>query len=392
MKIQKVSLDHIARLAGVHKATVSRALRNHPAIPLATRERIKEIARQQGYRPNPIVSMFQAQARASRPFRMQAAFAWISDYPHPESWRLYPWLRGYLDGALQRCEERGYRLEQIQISNEEGLDHTEEVGKIQKMLRSRGIFGVILPLLLHRQYVDQNWEDCTVAVIGNAHIGPTQGSKGLAARFYPQGFEIADRDIYYNMQLAVQNLLDLNYKRIGFVYSRYMDDEANGAAHSAFLLQQTNLEEENRVPILFLEKFKEGRPESFDQWFSTYKPDVVLCLNPVLRDWLVELGHRVPEDVGLANLNLVADVAGWAGINEHHEKIGAAAVDLLIGQLSRNEIGVPRSPRKIHVPGTWANGATLRMPRWQDSITTASRIIAPEPVIPSEPIPAPQSY
>ena len=35
-------------------------------------------------------------------------------------------------------------------------------------------------------------------------------------------------------------------------------------------------------------------------------------------------------------------------------------MDLLIGQLSSNEIGVPRHPRKVLIPGTWHEGGTLR--------------------------------
>jgi len=364
MKIQKVSLDHIAKLAGVHKATVSRALRNHPAIPLATRERIKEIAREQGYKPNPIVSMYQAQARSNRPSRMQAAFAWISDYPDPEAWGIYPWLKGYFSGAQQRCIDRGYRLEQVQIALD-GTDPGEEVGKIQRVLRSRGIFGVVLPLLLHSQFVDQAWNESTVAVIGNAHLGHPEGVDGIQTSFYPQGFEIAERDMYFNTRLAITRLKELGYQRIGFLYSQYMNNEANGAAHAAFLTEQADLKEENRIPLLFIERFKEGRPVVFDQWLDKHRPDVILCVNPMVRDWVVERGMRVPEDIGLANLNLVSDVAGWAGINEHHEEIGAAAIDLLIGQLSRNEIGTPRHPRKILVPGRWCDGATLKFPPWQ---------------------------
>ena len=68
----------------------------------------------------------------------------------------------------------------------------------------------------------------------------------------------------------------------------------------------------------------------------------------------------MPGECGLVNLNVVDDVENWSGIRENHELIGAAAVDLLIGQLSRNEIGIPRQPRKVLIPGTWHEGGTLR--------------------------------
>lgn len=373
MKLQKVSLDHIAKLAGVHKATVSRALRNHPTIPKSTRDRIQAIARKEGYRPNPLVAMYQAQARASRPTAMQAAMGWLNDYPNAASWNEFPWLKGYLAGARQRCADMGYRLEEINLSVTPGGSHEEEADRVAKYLRQRGIYGIILPLMLNYQYLLSEWEHCVVSLIGSGHLRPPSGLNSLQSQFYPQRFPIADRDLFFNMRLAYQNLVQLGYWRIGLVYSRYIDAEANGQAQGAYLMEQAQLPENDRIPILFLERFKEGRPKAFDEWVEQYKPDGILCINPVVREWVEELGLRVPGDIGLANLNLVSDVPEWAGINEKHEEIGAAAVDHLIGGLSRNELGLPRQPRKILIPGEWVPGSTLRAPETRQEASALVR-------------------
>jgi len=359
VKLQRISLDHIAKLAGVHKATVSRALRNHPTIPKSTRDRIQEIARQEGYRPNPLVAMYQAQARASRPTSMQAAMGWLNDYPHVASWHEFPWLRGYLAGARQRCADMGYRLEEISLSTANS-SFEDEVSRVSKFLKVQGIYGIILPLMLNHQYLLAEWEHCVVSLIGSGHLRQPTGLNGLHAQFYPQRFPIADRDLFFNTRLAYQNLLQLGYRRIGLVYSRYIDAEANGQAQGAYLSEQAALPEDQRIPILFLERFKEGRPQAFDTWLEQQKPEAILCINPVIREWVEQLGLSVPKDIGLANLNLVADVSEWSGINEKHDEIGASAVDHLIGALSRNELGLPRQPRKILIPGEWVTGSTLR--------------------------------
>lgn len=360
VKLQRVSLDHIAKLAGVHKATVSRALRNHPTIPKSTRDRIQAIAQKEGYRPNPLVAMYQAQARSSRPTAMQAAMGWLNDYPNAASWNEFPWLRGYLAGARQRCADMGYRLEEISLNVADGQSYDEEVIRAGKLLRNRGIYGIILPLMLNHQYLLAEWEDCVVALIGSGHIRSAGGIDGPQSHFYPQRFPIADRDLFFNMRLAFEQLRQLGYFRIGLVYSRYIDAEANGQAQGAFLTEQSQMPESDRIPILFLERFKEGRPPAFDQWLDQHKPDAILCINPVIRDWVEELGLKAPQDIGLANLNLVADVSDWSGVNEQHEEIGAAAVDILVGALSRNELGLPRQPRKVLIPGEWVPGSTLR--------------------------------
>ncbi|PWU09588.1 MAG: hypothetical protein C5B47_03225 [Verrucomicrobia bacterium] len=358
MKLQKISLDHIAKLAGVHKATVSRALRNHPTIPRHTRERIHEIAKREGYRPNPLVSLYQSHTRANRPPSMQATLAWINDYPNQECWREFPWLKGYFSGAKKRCEHRGYHLEELMLPSSNTVNHAQEVNKLADSIRSRGVFGVILPLLLHQQYLIEQWEGCAVALIGSGHFPCADQPSHVP--FYPQGFSSADRDLFYNLRLCFSKMRQLGYQRIGLVYSKYLDTEAQGRVYAGYLFEQNQVAEEMRIPAIFLDRFKEGRPAKFDHWIQTYRPEAIICVNPVVKSWVESMGLRVPEDIGLANLNLVEDVIGWDGVVEQHEQIGAASVDLLIGQLSRSELQIPREPRKIFIPGAWADGTTLR--------------------------------
>jgi LacI family transcriptional regulator len=290
---------------------------------------------------------------------MRSTFAWFNDYPNPSCWQDFPWLRGYLNGAREHCESRGFRLEEIQIGGNPTAS-APEVGRVSETLRQRGIYGVILPLMLHQQLLLEDWSDCVVALIGSGNKIAPGHSPNPASRYYPQGFPIADRDFHFNLRLAFQTVLHRGYQRVGFIYSRYLDRESESRSHAAFLVEQSHLPEADRVPILFLERFKEGRPAGFDRWMDSCKPDVILTINPIVREWLQETGRSVPENCGLVNLNVVDDVENWSGIRENHGRIGAAAVDLLIGQLSRNEIGIPCHPRKMLIPGEWHEGGTIR--------------------------------
>jgi LacI family transcriptional regulator len=359
MKVQRVSLETIARIAGVHKATVSRSLRNHPTIPKETRDRIQSIAKDLGYRPNPLVTMFQVQARSGRPENLKAAIGWFNDYPVPTCWQQLPWLRGYYEGAAQRCQELGYRVEQINVQPG-ALSVAEEHRRIASELLDKGIYGLVLPLVLDATFLRAKWDQCVISLLGSAHRYLPDDPHDLSSRFYPQGFPSADRDHYHNVRLAFQSLTAKGYRRIGLVYSAYLDNETEGRAISGFLVEQRGYPEANRIPILSLERFKEGRPAEFDRWLEQESPDAILCVNPVLRAWLESLGRNVPEGIGLANLNVVGDISTWSGIVENHAAIGAASVDLIISALSRNELGQPPVPRKILVPGTWVDGETTR--------------------------------
>lgn len=54
MKFANVTIKDIARLLDISPSTVSRALKDHPDISKATIEKVKQVAKEMNYRPNPI--------------------------------------------------------------------------------------------------------------------------------------------------------------------------------------------------------------------------------------------------------------------------------------------------------------------------------------------------
>ena len=95
-------------------------------------------------------------------------------------------------------------------------------------------------------------------------------------------------------------------------------------------------------------------------WLDQERPDAVLVDDAHYMLRLLGQAAEVPARLGVAALELGNAPAGTAGIDEHSEEIGAAAVDMLIGRLQRNECGLPKVPRLLHVPGSWRDGATVR--------------------------------
>jgi hypothetical protein len=76
-------------------------------------------------------------------------------------------------------------------------------------------------------------------------------------------------------------------------------------------------------------------------------------------DWLTNAGVRVPEDVGVAWLAAYKDKT-ISGVDQNCYLTGVTAMDFLAGMLYRNERGVPVSPLRILVEGTWHEGQTVR--------------------------------
>jgi LacI family transcriptional regulator len=48
-----LTLEEVAKLAGVSRSTASRVINNHPNVRPEVRERVWEVVRQYGYQPNP---------------------------------------------------------------------------------------------------------------------------------------------------------------------------------------------------------------------------------------------------------------------------------------------------------------------------------------------------
>jgi LacI family transcriptional regulator len=50
----------------------------------------------------------------------------------------------------------------------------------------------------------------------------------------------------------------------------------------------------------------------------------------------------------------------WSGMNQKNELVGSSAIDLLVGQLHRNETGTPDFPKCVMIESQWISGKTLR--------------------------------
>jgi len=99
---------------------------------------------------------------------------------------------------------------------------------------------------------------------------------------------------------------------------------------------------------------------NFLDWVEAEKPDAVIVTFYQAGEWLRGAGIRVPQDIGLAHLGLTPDVEGWSGIDQDPAEIGAAAVEMLVGNILHNEYGVPGRPRILRLPGSWVQGKTTR--------------------------------
>jgi DNA-binding LacI/PurR family transcriptional regulator len=327
----------VAKRAGVAPSTVSRALRNHPGIPIATRRRIVKAASALGYRPNPLVATLMAQRHTGRAASEAPALA-VLDFSleHPPTWstNAFPQFEA---GARARAHELGFDLASFWC-NEPDMNPA----RLQQSLLTRGITGVIVPPVTHHggQAMDLDWSRFTLA--------------GLASMRDEPQINRAGTDHYFNVQLALKNLTALGYHKIGFTMPRSMSELTNDRWLAGFYAFHHNSKNGPQHRAVYLPEVV--TTSGLRQWLETFSPDAIVYMGGEIPFLLNELKIRVPEQLGVATLNRTFSETFFTGVSENSDAVGAATVDLLVAQIHRNERGLPANPYTIQVRGHWCSG------------------------------------
>lgn len=339
----KVTLEDVAKRAGVHRSTVSLALRDHPRISLPVRRRIQTLATSMGYRINPLVAALMRSRRTGRDVK-NIVLAYVTNYSTRYGWRApYHDRPDYFPGAAARAQELGYKLEHFWLA-EPGM--TPE--RFCDILTARDIHGVVLGRLPPGQSeLTLVWERFSAVALGLTLQSP--GVHRVAEDHYSASINAMDR------------LIERGYRRIGFVFSTIDDSPRVGERWTgAYLRQQLRLSPENRLPMHFYHSGPEHL-RNFETWFRQHRPDAILATHArALIGWLKALGVRVPQDVGVATLVNDHPEEGWSGMHCPAAKLGGLAVEMLIGLMTRAETGLPTDPHEVLLRADWIEGNTLR--------------------------------
>lgn len=339
-KILSVTMADIAKRAGVCPATVSLALRKHPSIPEATRKKIAETAASLGYRPHAALSTLMARIRSKRSPRMRATIAAVT------SWPVYNWLkesrswRGYFEGAQKRANEQGYQLEEFWLG-----DKNLTQARVSQILATRNIEGVIVFPCEPGTRMELDWKLFACATIGYTLSQPALHRTSTAH--------------YEAVLTALTELRSRGYRRFGLALNRSLNERIERKWLAAFMASQFDAPgtPPNRDSIVILDW---GEREKFARWYKKFRPDVILFDSAVpAREWLGGLKARVPEDVALFSLSEHWLNTGCACIDERSTEVGAAAVDLVVSQIHRNEKGIPAVRQEVFVIGSWTEGGTV---------------------------------
>ena len=329
-----VTVREIAARVNLHFTTVALALRNSPKVSPATAEKIQRLAKEMGYRPNPMVSALMAQQRARKRPRFSTVLAYVAFRPAAPTPEKEPHVIEFLQGARSQAEQLGYKLDEFPL-----YARGMTARRLAQILRTRGINGLLLG----------------PSVIKHNHLPAPLRDFAMVAHSYsilrPRLHRVA-HDLAGGAFMACRELRKRGFRRIGLAIHEAMDRQVNRLWTAGYLAFHQFLPANEQAGCLY---FPEDRfePSTLARWIKAAKPDAVLSMHSELVEWVRSVPEQRPL---LASLDYNRNWGNCPGIDQKPHAIGAAAIDLLARQLQWNEAGVPAEPLTILIEGKWREG------------------------------------
>ena len=313
----RVSMRHVASLAGVSGQTVSRVVNDSPRVDPATRARVEEAMAQLGYRPH-------RAARALRTGRTQTVGLVVSTLATVGNSRM-------LQAVAHAAAQRGYALTVVTAVDAGGLDDAFE------RLREQGVDGAIV---LNEATAARRATDAPQGL--NLVVVDSPSSDGPGA----VRFGVVQSDHESGARAATEHLIALGHATVWHLAG----PEASFAAAERERGWRAALEGGGLVaPPVVRGDWTAASGHAVGGALAD-RPDVtaVFAANDqmalgLLRA-LAEAGRAVPRDVAVVGFDDIADAADYlpplTTVRQDFDELGERAVEALIGTIDG---GAPRT-------------------------------------------------
>lgn len=336
------TIKDVARIAGVHFTTVSKALRGNPSIPPETRNRIVGVAQRMGYRRNEIFSALSSQRQRNEPEVFTPRIAYLSNRSPEQGFLQHAHHRQFYESARSQAESLGYRFEVLYV--DEGHHNSET---LSKYLEENAISGLIIGAFEpSRHSLELDWSRYAVVKIDSGHL--------------PLPVTTVANDQLESVRCAFRELRALGYKRIGLAVGAQDEASSDGRHLSGLLLEQQQLPAQERVKPLFFPlatTYAQAVP-LLGSWVRAEKPDAVLCNWDGIDRMLATAGIACPNQVACACLCITEAHPTLAGVKANLDLVGRRVAAHLASLLREDQRGIPEQAATTYVTGTWIPGAS----------------------------------
>jgi LacI family transcriptional regulator len=346
------TMNDVATAVGVHPTTVSLALRSHPSIPLATRDRILSAVRKIGYIRDPLLDAFNHHRCCIHTSKQAPSIAFIADSHSTPFFGGLAYHPLVYDGVKAIAGPQHLSLEVFQLGAN-GLTP----GRLNTILTSRGITGILLSTFsLGTKHLELDWDQFSTVKIESHHLLPQ--------------IDVVSNDQVQAARLCMRKLRQLGYRRIGFATA--VDDESRLQDNfsTGVLVEQSEMPAAECVPSLIFNRTEVPQiAASIAAWVKAHKVDVVMSnwneffstsgWNASEGIRLSNTALRIPHDVAYASLDAPPDRPCIAGIVQNHRLVGMRAMEQLEVLVKTYQRGAPANPSATYVPGYWRDGGTV---------------------------------
>lgn len=324
-------MRNVAAAAGVSAMTVSLALRDHPSLPEETRRRIQQFALQLGYQPDPSVAKLMHHLRTRKGRRAQATVCALTTQGTKVQDTYSELL---LTGAKSAADAAGFTLDVFHV------DLTDTASRrLQRLLRYRGVDGLVLLPMADLRALDHLLDWREFSVVSTTSSIPSPHFHAAIPSHFRNTFQLADR------------VVAAGYRRPGLVL-REEQELRSGHNFTAALAWHGSYGRLDPVHAHLSDNFSAA---VIARWLEQEKPDVIVAerdaLGRALRD--EKLIPRTLPIVTCSGLPAANKRYPFPGIHENPLRIGAAAVEILTGMITRGERGVPDRAQTTLIEGSW---------------------------------------
>ncbi|HAV12884.1 MAG TPA: hypothetical protein DCX06_05235 [Opitutae bacterium] len=346
----RVTIGELARKSGFSKATISMALRNSAKIPQVTRDRIKLLAKEMGYRPDP--ERAKLMASISRKSGGDTVIGFIRS-GREAGWT--PLERLCYEALTEHADQNGYKVDVFWL-----FDPKTTPEKVNNFMWNRGIEGLVIPMVRSLNFQKDlrtlpiNWEKfCCVEIADTLE--------------YPLISNVRHNHFTAMFQSLAQ-LEALSYKRIGFCMESDLQRRTHHRWTAAYFLWREIRGLSRELPVYFPETYK---AKSLTDWVTKNALDVVISPGVEAYELLIESGFKVPKDIAFATLDRWGQHADQiSGIDQDMAGQAVAAFEILVGLLHRRSFGVPEKPTRSVLTGHWLHASTTRKPKKSHKLVT----------------------
>jgi LacI family transcriptional regulator len=322
--VDKLTLEQIAKLAGVSRSTVSRVINHHPNVKSEVRQRVMEVVAETGYHPNPAARSLASQRSGIIGLAIPRAVQSLFTDPY------YPRL---MQGVAQACNANDYTLSLF-------LFHTEDEERklYPRVLRTRLIDGLLVSA---SQIDDPLIPELIKNDIPFVMVGRPADSAAIS---------FVNVDNAVGVYTAISHLIRSGYKRIATITGPL--NTTVGLDRRQGYLDALNDRSRSIDESLIVESdFTEAGGYSAMQRLIPHRPDAVFVASDTMAFGalraLREAGLCVPRDIAVVGFDdlptsSLADPP-LTTVRQPIRRLGVQAVETLIDILNNG----PEPPRRI---------------------------------------------